>query len=41
MLALALVAALLLGGSAGPFELVAHARRRVPSIAGGRIDRPG
>jgi hypothetical protein len=41
MLALALVAALLLGGSAGPFELVAHARRRAAPIAGGRLERPG
>jgi hypothetical protein len=40
-LAIALVAALLLGGSAGPYELVALLRRRAPAGVGGRLERPG
>jgi hypothetical protein len=41
MLALALVAAFLLTGPAGPYELVALLRRRAPAGAGGRLERPG
>jgi hypothetical protein len=41
LLALTLVAALLLTGPAGPYELVALLRRRAPSGAGGRLERPG
>jgi hypothetical protein len=41
MLALALVAALLLSGPAGPYELVAQLRRRAPAGLGGRLERPG
>jgi hypothetical protein len=41
MLALALVAALLLTGPAGPYELVALLRRRGLLGAGGRLERPG
>jgi hypothetical protein len=41
MLALALIAVLLLTGSAGPYELVALLRARTPPGDGGRLERPG
>jgi hypothetical protein len=40
-LPLALLAALLLAGSAEPYELVRALRGRAPAIAGGRLERPG
>jgi hypothetical protein len=41
LLVLTLAAALLLTGSAGPYERVAPLRRRAPAGAGGPLERPG
>jgi hypothetical protein len=38
---MALLAALLLAGSAEPYELLAGLRRRGLAGAGGRLERPG